>query len=272
MMTAPSETDPLTRTPLSIRNETATNTEWKLPETSVTLPEQAMHLWRVDLSQTALWLKTLAGFLTFDEQERANRFYFDTDRETFIITRGVLRHLLGAYLQLPPNQLRFRYGAHGKPHFADGRYQALHFNVSHSRNFALLGFVWRHAIGVDVEFMRDGFASFEMARRFFAPGEIDSLEQLETADFKQGFFNCWTRKEAYIKAVGKGLSQPLSQFEVSLQPGVRPAILYSAHDPDVAEKWSVFDLNMATNYAAAAMVEGQGWQVHCWDWHYWGVL
>jgi 4'-phosphopantetheinyl transferase len=209
----------------------------------------------------------IAEVLSTDELERAHRFAFEPDRRRFIVCRGVLRTILSRYLRVAPGSLRFQYSPHGKPALSSvSGAHPLRFNVSHAGETAVYGVTLRREIGVDIECVRAGFATDEIAERFFSRSEISSLRTLSPTDRPQAFFRCWTRKEAYIKARGEGLSLPLSRFDVSLLPDAPPALLSTPDDPPEASRWALRDLPAGPGYAAAIAVEGHDWRLRCWRW------
>lgn len=196
-----------------------------------------------------------------DEVSRANRFYFEKDRKHFAVARGFLRSLLGRYLDADPKQLQFNYGEYGKPSLPGaGR---LRFNVSHSHGLALYALTEGRDIGVDVEYVRADFTSDEIARRFFSPFEVESLCGLPAEERVASFFRCWTRKEAYIKATGLGLSQPLDGFDVTLRPGERAALLRT--EAGSPENWSMANVEVGPGYAGAVAVEGLISKIAYWE-------
>jgi len=212
-------------------------------------------------------IQRLQSTLSTDECQRAERFYFQRDRRRFTVARGVLRSILSQYLGLAPQQLRFCYGPHGKPALVSTSGPArLHFNVSHSHELALYAITYDRHIGVDVEHIRTDFACEAIAERFFSPPERAVLRCLPPQVKYEAFFNCWTRKEAYIKACGEGLSLPLDQFDVSLAPGVPAALLATRWAPHEAARWTLRDIVPGPGYAAALAVEGHGWRLACWQW------
>jgi len=159
-------------------------------------------------------------------------------------------------LSVEPTQLRFSYGPHGMPNLADEfRKSGLRFSLSQSEDLALLGVTSYRRIGIDIELLRPDFAYKEIAERFFSRQEIVKLLSLPAELRTQAFFNCWTRKEAYIKAGGEGLSLPLDQFEVSFTPEEEPALLSTCPDPTEANRWSLLELHPGDAYAAALAVE-----------------
>jgi len=202
-----------------------------------------------------------------DERSRAARFYFRRDRERFIVARAILRVILGRYLNRAPESLSFSYGSHGKPALASkSGAEPICFNTSHSQGMALYVVTRGREIGVDLELIRDGLAVEQIAEQFFSRREISALCSLPAELRRRAFFLCWTRKEAYIKARGEGLSLPLDQFEVSLTPGQPAALVSVREDSNEAYRWSLEELFPAANYAAALAVEGRDWSLACWQW------
>ncbi len=231
---------------------------WSSPPSSLSLQPGDVHVWRLVLD---LPVERFLDLLQPDELERANRFYFEKDRKHFAIARGFLRVLLGRYLQSDPKKLMFSYGAYGKPALKDGG--SLRFNMSHSHGMALYALTDGRDIGVDVEYVRANFTSDDIARRFFSPFEVESLCGLPGEQRVEGFFRCWTRKEAYIKATGRGLSQSLDGFDVTLGPGERAALL--RNDDGTHERWAMADVDVGPGYAGALAVEGPVSQVRYWN-------
>jgi len=225
-----------------------------------------VHVWRAALDVPESQVRRLWDMLTLDERQRAERFFFEKDRTHFVVARGLLRVLLGRYLQQDPPRLRFTYGPHGKPALAtDPSGVALRFNVSHAHGLALYAITHGREVGVDVERIRPEIAQEKIAERFFSPREVTVLRALPTPLQASAFFACWTRKEAYIKAKGAGLALPLDQFDVSLTPGRPAVLLHTAWDPQEAAGWALQDLAPAPGYRAAVAVAGHAWRLTCWD-------
>jgi 4'-phosphopantetheinyl transferase len=240
---------------------------WRPPPAERALSSAEVHVWRASLDQAAPCVERLQRTLSADELHRAARFHFPRDRRRFIVARGVLRDILGRYLGVHPSALGFRYSAYGKPALADvADEEALRFNVSHSHEMALFAVTCGREVGVDIEYLRREIACEEIAEHFFSVRERGSLRALPAEVKHQAFFNCWTRKEAYIKAHGEGLSLPLDQFDVSLAPGEPAALLATRSDPREALRWSLRVLTPGPDYVAAVAVEGQGWNLTCWQW------
>ena len=225
-----------------------------------------MHVWRVRLDVDDAAHERLLRLLAPAELERARRFRFQDLSRRFINARGALRTVLGGYLAQPPGSLRIEVEPGGRPFLPglpDGR--SLRFSVSHACDLALLAFTWDRAVGVDVE-DRQRPADFEViAGRFFAPGERTALEAVSGADRREAFFNAWTRKEAYLKARGTGLTRSLQDFEVSLLPGEPARLVRDERDPQAPGRWSLQALDPGPGYAAALAVEGQDWELATWQ-------
>lgn len=240
---------------------------WDPPSEKLSLPNDAVHVWRATLDQSASCRERFWQTLAEDERARADRFHFPRDREHFVVARGVLRAILARYLNTEPGRLSFCYSAYGKPALLkEASGDALRFNLSHSHGLALYAVTRDRELGIDVEHLRPHLADRQIAERFFSPGEVAVLLALPQYQQREAFFHCWTRKEAYIKARGEGLSLPLDQFEVSLAPG-EPAALLSTHaNPSEASRWSMLELTPGPGYVGALAVEGHGWRLACWQW------
>ncbi|MFQ5794197.1 MAG: 4'-phosphopantetheinyl transferase family protein [Candidatus Bipolaricaulia bacterium] len=246
---------------------TAVDRLWGPPPANLALSNDDIHVWRASLDLTASRVQSLQHTLTPDELDRAERFYFQKDREHFIVARGLLRAILGRYLNVEPSQPRFCYSPYGKPTLVttSGK-NTLSFNVSHSYGLALYAVTHGRKIGIDLERIRADFACEQIAERFFSPQENVVLRALPASMKHEAFFTCWTRKEAYVKAKSEGLSLPLDQFDVSLAPGEPAALLSTNWDPQEASRWSLQALTPGPGYVAALAVEGYHWQLKCWQW------
>jgi 4'-phosphopantetheinyl transferase len=231
------------------------------------LSDDEVHVWRATLDWPLPHVQMLQQLLAQDERQKADRFYFARDRLHYIVARGLLRTLLGHYLKLPPDQLHFDYNAYGKPALVTGSAQApLSFNLSHSGGLVLYAFARNRALGIDVECVRPIRDYEQMAEQVFSPYEQSILRALPADKKIEAFFNGWTRKEAYIKARGQGLSLPLDQFDVTLAPGEPARLLHTRGDPQEAQRWSLQELSVDPDYKAALAVEGHGWRLCCWQW------
>jgi len=210
-------------------------------------------VWRLSLETLASSAPTLATCLSDSEKERAARFVFERDRARFIACRAVLRALIADHLDIEPADVLFVYGEKGKPSLANRR---LFFNLSHSHNEARIAVSSEAALGVDVEYIRPPTRNtwVDLAQRFFSPAEIKALSNLPGSIQSEAFFACWTRKEAYLKLHGLGLSLPLDQFSVSVDP-VSPAKLCSTQwRPDDINQTAIYDLPTGSGYRSAIAI------------------
>jgi len=247
--------------------KSASSVSWDLPPHPLQLDSTAVHVWRAALTLDPSAVQALQQLLSPDEQIRAEQFYFSLDREHFIVARGLLRVILGRYLDRDPRRLRFSYNPHGKPALVkEESGEEISFNLSHAHGLALYAIARGRNVGIDLEYLRSDLVHEQIAEHFFSPREVASLLALPPSLRMEAFFNCWTRKEAYIKARGEGLSLPLDQFTVSLIPGVPAALLHTECDPREAFSWSLRELVPGPGYVAALAVESQEWQLCCWQW------
>lgn len=240
---------------------------WRIPPKAPSLAPGEIHVWRASLDVSASRLSGLERFLSAEELTRVDRYHFDRDRNRFVVRRGFLRTILGHYLGAKPDDLEFEYTRYGKPYLGNQfAGDEIRFNLSHSHGLVLYAISLNSDIGVDLELVRPELVSEEIAERFFSPTEVSILHALPEDVQPRAFFNCWTRKEAFVKARGEGLSLPLDQFNVSLGPGEKAALLSTKWDPQEASRWSLLDLNLGSDYIGALAVEGHGWQLRCWRW------
>jgi 4'-phosphopantetheinyl transferase len=240
---------------------------WKKPPSSLSLSKQDVHIWQAALDLPSSTVQELREVLTNDEKARAEQFHFDRDKQRFIAARGMLREILAFYLEVKAGELRFDYGRNDKPKLSDtfGN-KAICFNLSHSQGIALYGLTQGRAIGVDIEYIRDISEIEQIVEQFFSTKENDLFRTLPENLKKETFFNCWTRKEAFVKAVGDGLSFPLDKFDVSLSPGEPARLMRIEGDSKAPSRWTIHELKPSSGFAAAFAVEGRSWQLHCWQW------
>jgi 4'-phosphopantetheinyl transferase len=199
-----------------------------------------VHLWSAGLEVTPEHLEPLASLLSSREQARAERYRFERHRRRYQVTWGLARSLLGRYLADDPQSLHFSFGPKGKPELTDGA--GLQFNISHSAEQVVVAVSSTWPLGVDVEQVRAMEDAVDIARRFFSPNEVRVFEALEPAQQLEGFFNCWTRKEALIKAVGEGVFVSLDRFDVSLAPGEPARLVALDGQPADPESWHLTHL------------------------------
>ena len=213
----------------------------------LTLPPPGIEVWQARLDLPAGEVEQCAKLLSRDEHLRAERFHFEHDRRRFIVARGRLRLLLSRHLRIAPAAIVFAYMKNGKP-FVAGNAAQIHFNLSHSEECALYAISRSCRLGVDIECLNRDIDWHSLASRFFTHGESTALQHLPVSSRKRAFFACWTRKEAIIKATGDGLSLPLDQFEVTVEPDGEPRILAAA-TLRLAD-WTLYAADAGNDYVA----------------------
>jgi 4'-phosphopantetheinyl transferase len=225
-----------------------------------------VYLWCIQLDQSMSCLKEAQQTLAEDEQTRAERFVFPQHRDRFIVTRALLRTILSRYLQVAPHSLRFTYEAYGKPILAEPAQQHLCFNLSHSETLVLCAVSRQRALGVDIEIVRPLADLLALAQNVFTAREYATLCALSLSQQTEAFFHGWTRKEAFIKAIGAGLSYPLQGFEVSLAPNDPCQLRHIAGDTNAAAQWMLINLTPVSGYVGAVAVQGIDLRFVCWQW------
>ena len=240
---------------------------WQAAPAAHPLRPDEIQVWRagldVDPAVLAPWRETLSS----EERARAGRFRFPIDRDRYTAGRGILRALLARYLGTPAGDFRFCLNAYGKPGLAAGSgAPELRFNLSHSHGLALFAFTLGREVGVDLELVRTTLRSDSLAERFFSPQEVAALRALPESAQKEAFFHCWTRKEAYIKARGAGLSINLASFSVSLGPNPVTHLPIIGNDGPEAGRWWLRALALGSGYVGAVAAEGADWSLTLWQW------
>jgi 4'-phosphopantetheinyl transferase len=230
---------------------------WEGPAGPAELALGEVHVWAACLDEPEE--AALPSWLSGEEEARACRFRFRRDSRRFRVARAVLRGLLGGYLDLDPRELGIAYGPRGKPSVP-----GIHFNVSHSAELALFAFSRDRELGVDLEYERSLPEAGDIAGRYFSPGESAVLHRLPGPERAPAFFRGWTRKEAFIKATGDGLSRPLDSFDVSLAPDEPARLLRVEGDGEASRRWWLEDLRPAPGFAGALAVEGRPSALRCW--------
>jgi 4'-phosphopantetheinyl transferase len=239
---------------------------WARPSTNVVVREDEVHVWRASLDQPGDYIHELRHTLAVGERERAARYHFDEDREAFVVARGLLRKILGRYLGVAPSEVRFSYNSYGKPALEQAGRRAVRFNLSHSGQVVLYAVARGRNVGVDVERIRPVPRAEQIVNRYFSARERVFLSALP-ADQRQGaFFSCWTRKEAYIKARGQGLSLSFDEFDVPLGPEEPMTITHAEERFQGGASWSLRELHVGDGYAAALAVEGECRHLQGWQW------
>ncbi len=222
----------------------------KTERPSLSLPERTIHVWITPIGPSSeSEVERFRECLSFDELSRAEKFATDRLRCSFVQARGALRTLLGGYLGMRPKEVPLRYGPNGKPFVHLDT--ALHFNASHSHDMTLLAFTNGCELGIDIEEVRPLNDLLSIANQFFCAEEASQLASLPDNLRDRAFCLCWTRKEAYVKTNGEGLSTPLNMFRVTLQPGEPARILHINEDPTEASMWNLHDLILPKPYVGA---------------------
>lgn len=242
---------------------------WETPPDDFSLSYDETHVWCVSLNQSDSSLQSLSLLLSPEECARADRFHFERDRRRFIVSQGTLRKLLGSYLTIPPEDVRLRRHNRGKPALdlsetGHNGLVPLKFNLSHSHELALYAITHNREVGVDIEHIRPVQDAEQIVKRMFSPQEQATFFAFPQPRRLEAFFQCWTRKEAFIKAIGEGLYYPLDRFSVEFTPGRPACLLHTAPDPREASRWSLRALNPASGYVAALAMEGEISSLKCW--------
>jgi len=228
--------------------------------TPLALADKELHVWRAQLDFPPAVLQQMASTLSSDDTGRVERFLITRVRERFIAARGILRQLLGVYLGLDPARLEFCYGPEGKPSLSTIHNSRISFNVSHSGNMALFAVCSGAELGVDIEEVKSDFKGIQIASHFFSEKEIAELAKLPPKRANEAFFECWTAKEAYVKARGQGLSIPLRSFTIGL--GYREQFLQDER----GRRWGCYALEVTPGFAGAVVAEGEGWRLRHYEW------
>lgn len=236
------------------------------PERPVAAPGE-VHVWRASLALPPGELAALHAEISDEERSRAGRFRFEVHRDRFIAGRGIQRRLLARYLGASPAALAYDLAHHGKPSLsAPWNATRLRFNVSNAEDGLLVAVTVGREVGVDLEAVRALGDRDEVARRFFSAPEVEVYDRVDEAERDAAFFTCWTRKEAYIKALGEGLSMPLDCFDVTLRPGEPARLLATRGNPAEAGRWTLREMDPGPGWMGAVAVEGSGWEMRLFDW------
>ncbi len=240
---------------------------WRLPQEQIEREAGYVHVYRILLDLPEADIQYFASLLSNDEHQRAERYLFSKHRARFIASRAQTRMILGRYIGLRPEEVALSYNAYGKPLLdSQSGNGSLHFNVSHSHDLGLVAVTAGSEIGVDIEKVRPDIDYTHISRQFFSQGEIDRLLNLPLDEQVEAFYNIWTRKEAFIKGRGTGLSTPLDQFEVSLNGDAFAQSVQASPEIEGACEWTLCELKPGTGYVANMAVHADQWQLSCWQW------
>ncbi|MCL2933876.1 MAG: 4'-phosphopantetheinyl transferase superfamily protein [Trichodesmium sp. MAG_R03] len=230
-------------------------------EKKLELSENNVHIWSTNLKLSSGKIEKLSTILSPDEKNRANRFYFERDKNRFIIARGTLRTILSRYLNIEPKKLQFTYSDRGKPYLKN---TSILFNLSHSQDLALYGITKVNLIGIDLEYIRPMNDAENLAKRFFALQEYNLIRQLPPQKQQETFLKIWTCKEAYLKAKGDGLGGSLEKVEICLTPE-KPVEFFSINgDIEEASHWYLYQFIPQPNYIAAVVVAEKNQKLSFW--------
>jgi len=227
---------------------------WTTVSEHPSLNPDEVHVWQTSLVLPSASVISLRDLLSVDERARADRFVFARDRDQFTIARARLRQLLAAYLNLAPHELRFDYNPFGKPQLSVPVLNTLQFNVSHSGELALIAIAQNRRVGVDIEAHKPQPAFLEIARSVFSAEEYAALEAVPAPQQGEVFYRIWTHKEAFIKALGEGLSHLLDSFSMTLREDAPPMLKLLGGDAEAP--WTLHTLEVNENYSGALAIEG----------------
>ena len=220
------------------------------------LDDRELHIWHANRNEGGRDVPWFVDLLSTDERERMACFRFEEDREQFAFARGMLRTVLGHYLEIAPAAVRFSRSPHGKPSLAlPALASRVQFNLSHTAGYILIALCLDASVGVDVERLRPDIEIEDLAAKFFSSAEKQAILSLPKAERRRAFFHCWTRKESLLKAWGGGLLHPLDAFDVSVLPKVERIDLVTRPQAEQARGWRIFDIAVPEEFAAAVSVE-----------------
>jgi 4'-phosphopantetheinyl transferase len=234
------------------------------PPSVLHLPSDKVHIWSTSIETASIDLDELWNILSEEEKKRAERFCFDRDRNRHIVAHGVLRTILSYYSDSDPSKHQFNQNEFGKPALSEN--SDLRFNISHSGDQVLYGITRDREIGVDIEKFRTFENAEQIVERFFSPHEQKAFLTLPAHLKDKAFFTIWTRKEAYIKAQGLGLSLPLNQFTISFLPDEPVRLIETEHNKDEQQRWSLHEVSVHPEYHAAVVVEGHNVTLYHYQW------
>jgi 4'-phosphopantetheinyl transferase len=219
----------------------------------LTIEKGSLYVWSGLTNVESQILDAYVSVLSVDEIGRADRFRFEKDRSHFVVTRGVLRYLLSAYTGLPAQEIAFEYGPKGKPELAHNA-SKINFNVSHSHGMGVWAIAFNGVVGVDVEYVKRSVDIDAVGKRFFSDNEWRHLRDLPEDERRQSFFRCWTRKEAFVKALGDGLTFSLKAFDVTVGDVAQLKRVEGMTDH---QKWTLQTFEPAPDFVGALAFEGQ---------------
>lgn len=241
------------------------NVKWNFPYGKITLLKNEVHIWRSKLLFTTKQLNNFFSFLSNDEKNKAFKFSFKSDMNNYVASKAILRLILSRYLNLSPVDIVFYKNYYGKPFVLDKK---IGFNMSHSNEYAIYAIAEHKMIGIDIEYIKESFDELAIAGKFFSNIEVQELKSVPEISRKEAFFNCWTRKEAFIKAKGTGLSTPLDSFDVSVISRESAESISIKMDNEEQNDWYLQNLNITSGYSSALVSQKKPDSIKYWDWNY----
>jgi 4'-phosphopantetheinyl transferase len=235
------------------------NTKWNLPPADYRIDPNTVHIWRAHFQPTLISKREFLERISKEEIERAQRFIRQSDRDRYIFSHGLLRSLLGAYVECAPQQFVFETKQHHKP-FLVSPYcgNDIRFNLSHSEDMVLIAVTRGVEVGVDVEHIRKIPDALQIVNSTFSVDERKFLNSLPPGDFEESFFAYWTSKEAFLKGIGKGLSYPLDKFSISFLSKESESLVYIHDDQGNALCWKIIQISPGPGYSGALALEEPG--------------
>lgn len=226
---------------------------------NIEIEDHQVHVWQVNLKTLFFYPKELLKTLSPDELDRANQFKFQKDRECFIIRHYQLRFILSKYCNCQSHELMFRYNSYRKPFISTPQFKTIKFSMSYSGDLMMAGICRENDIGIDIEMVREMHESESIAVENFSLQELKYL--IGTTDITDAFFKIWTRKEAFVKAMGKGLYYPLKSFcvEANFSGVYEPLIIFD--DPKESKLWKTSELNTSTGYIASLAIKSDRFKI-----------
>lgn len=242
-------------------------TAWNEPPIRPLLSGNDVHIWRAVLDVPGWRVQEFKEKLSVEERIKSEKFRFERDRSRFIAARGILRLILGAYLGIVPNEIRFCYEIGGKPRLLSSfATDDIQFNLSHSEELALYGFTRGHEVGVDIECIREMSEMEEIVEQLYSRRYRDLLSTVSPNEKQEIFFHWWTRKEAFAKGTGSGLTHPVDTFDALPVEGKSAGSVWIMEAGQQGQQWSMWDVSPADGFAGTVLVEGEGLDVQYWQW------
>lgn len=240
---------------------------WESSPAKFIIGDGEIHVWRAHLDGDAEYISHLAGTLSNAELARAAKFKFEKDQRRYKMARGIVRAILGRYLSLDGRDVRLDTGLYGKPRLRMlGSGPDLRFSLAHSQGLALYAFALGHEVGIDLEFIKRNIDVMRLAEHVFSEKDIVDLNKLSSKDRVNSFYGAWTRKEAYLKARGLGFSIDPRRVDLPTMVGAPVEFVNLFNEAEEDEKWTIYDIEPAPEFAGAMAAEGVDWQLGRWSW------